>query len=139
MTKPSYGEGGIDARGNDTWRLRYRVKRVRYTVTFRGSFSEAKKELRRLIRSGDTGEHVAPDKITVGMWVQQWIAAGAPGRRRKRLAAERSSATMNSCVAMFCRRGAPGRCNSCSRRRSTPSTRRSRARCRRAPRTMCMS
>jgi integrase len=54
-------------------------------VTFRGSFSDAKKELRRLIRSGDTGEHVAPDKITVGMWVYQWIAAGAPGRRRKRV------------------------------------------------------
>jgi hypothetical protein len=34
MTKRSYGDGGIDARGRDTWRLRYRVKRVRYVVTF---------------------------------------------------------------------------------------------------------
>jgi integrase len=41
--------------------------------------------LRRLIRSGDTGEHVAPDKIMLAQWVEQWIAAGAPGRRQKRV------------------------------------------------------
>src|SRR5262245_17073184 len=85
MTKRSHGDGGIDARGPNTWRLRYRTKGKRYTVTFHGSLSDARKEMRRLIRSGDTGEHVAPDKITVGMWVDQWIAAGAPGRRRKRV------------------------------------------------------
>jgi integrase len=85
MTMRSYGDGGIDARGRDTWRLRYRVKRVRYVVTFHGSLSEAKKELRRLIRSGDTGEHIAPDKMTVKQWIDQWIAAGAPGRRKKRV------------------------------------------------------
>jgi integrase len=41
--------------------------------------------LRRLIRSGDTGEHIAPDKMTVKQWIDQWIAAGAPGRRKKRV------------------------------------------------------
>jgi integrase len=86
MTKRrAHGDGGIDPRGPDAWRLRYRVNRQRFTKTFRGSLAEARKELRRLIRSGDTGEHVAPDKITLGQWVEQWIAAGAPGRRQKRV------------------------------------------------------
>jgi integrase len=81
----SHGDGAIDQRGPDTWRLRYRVDGRRYTVTFHGTLGEARKELRRLLRSGDTGEHVAPDKITLGQWVETWIAAGAPGRRQKRV------------------------------------------------------
>jgi integrase len=81
----SYGDGGIDPRGPDTWRLRYRINSQRYCVTFHGSLGDARKELRRLIRSGDTGEHVAPDKVTLGQWIDQWIAAGAPGRRQKRV------------------------------------------------------
>jgi integrase len=32
------------------------------------------------------GEHVAPDRITVGQWIEQWIAAGAPGRSKRRAA-----------------------------------------------------
>jgi integrase len=80
-----HGDGGIDARGPDTWRLRYRIRGRRYSVTFHGSLSAARAELRRLLRTGDVGEHVAPDKIALGQWVEQWIAAGAPGRRRKRV------------------------------------------------------
>jgi integrase len=84
MTKRrAHGDGGIDPRGPDTWRLRYRVNRKRFTKTFHGSLSEARKELRRLIRSGDTGEHVAPDKIMLAQWVEQWIAAGAPGAGKR--------------------------------------------------------
>jgi integrase len=30
---------------------------------------EVRKELRGLVRSGDTGEHVDPTKMTVGQWV----------------------------------------------------------------------
>jgi integrase len=41
--------------------------------------------LRALIRSGDTGAHVDPTKMTVGAWVDQWIEAGAPGRRREKV------------------------------------------------------
>jgi integrase len=80
-----HGDGGIDPRGPDTWRLRYRVNGQRFTTTFHGSLGDARKELRRLIRSGDTGEHVAPDKITLGQWIDKWIEAGAPGRRLKRV------------------------------------------------------
>jgi integrase len=49
------------------------------------SKSEAQKELRKLLKSGDDGTHVEPDKITVGQWVDQWLDAGAPGRRRKKV------------------------------------------------------
>src|SRR5207247_10974363 len=62
-----------------------RINGRRFAQTFHGSLRAARKELRRLIRSGDTGEHVAPDKITLGQWVEQWISAGAPGRRQKRV------------------------------------------------------
>jgi integrase len=79
------GDGGIDPRGPDTWRLRYRIKGHRITKTFHGSLSDARKELRRLLKSGDDGTHVAPDKITLGQWIELWIAAGAPGRRQKRV------------------------------------------------------
>jgi integrase len=80
-----HGDGGIDARGENSWRLRYRVQGARFTKTFRGSLGDARKELRRLIRSGDVGEHVAPTKVMLAQWVEQWIATGAPGRRQKRV------------------------------------------------------
>ena len=81
--KRSYGNGGIDPRGENTWRLRYYINKKRFAVTFRGTEAEAKKEIRRLLRSGDTGEHIAPDKMTFAQWVEHWICIGAPGRRRK--------------------------------------------------------
>lgn len=79
------GDGGIDQRGENSWRLRYRIKGRRISQTFHGSLSDARKELRRLLKSGDDGTHVAPDKITLGQWVEQWIAVGAPGRRQRRV------------------------------------------------------
>jgi integrase len=75
MTKRrDHGDGGIDARGPDQYRLRYRIKRQRFTKSFRGTLKDARIELRRLIRSGDVGEHIAPDKITLATWVEKWIA-----------------------------------------------------------------
>jgi integrase len=79
------GEGTIDRRGDNSWRLRYRIEGKRFVATFHGTKGEARKELRRLLRSGDTGEHVAPDKITLGFWIARWISAGAPGRRQKKV------------------------------------------------------
>jgi integrase len=84
MSKRGYGDGGIDPRGKNSWRLRYRVNGKRFTKTFHGTLPEARKELRRLLKSGDDGEHVAPDKITLEAWINHWIAIGAPGRRKKR-------------------------------------------------------
>jgi integrase len=82
--KRGYRDGGIDARGDNVWRLRYRVNRKRYSKTFRGTVSEARKELRRLLKSGDEGEHIEPDKITLAQWIDRWIAIGAPGRSQKK-------------------------------------------------------
>lgn len=83
--KRAHGDGSIDQRGEDVYRLRYRVNGRRYTKTFQGTLTEARKELRKLLREGDTGDHIEPSKITLGNWIDTWIAAGAPGRRKKRV------------------------------------------------------
>jgi integrase len=85
MSKRPFGDGGIDTRGENVHRLRYRVGGKRFSKTFHGTLTEARKELRALVRSGDTGEHVAPDKMTLTMWIDQWIKAGAPGRKKKKV------------------------------------------------------
>jgi integrase len=61
-------------RGENVFRLRYRVNGRRFAKTFRGTLSDARKELRRLIRSGDIGEHIAPDRTTLGEWIDRWVA-----------------------------------------------------------------
>jgi integrase len=81
--KRTYGGGGIEARGLDTWRLRYSVNGKRYTATMRGTKGDAKIELRRLLRAGDTGEHVDPVKVTLADWARHWCEIGCPGRRRQ--------------------------------------------------------
>jgi integrase len=86
--KRSHGDGGIDARGENVWRLRYRINGKRFSETFHGTLLEARKELRRLIKSGDDGEHIAPDKITLATWIGRWIALlerqQDEGERRRR-------------------------------------------------------
>jgi integrase len=85
MTRRSHGDGGIDERGENVFRLRYRVNSKRFTKTFHGTLGEARKELRALVRSGDTGDHVDPTRMTLAGWIEQWISAGAPGRKKKRV------------------------------------------------------
>lgn len=85
VTRRSHGDGGIDQRGDGVFRLRYRVNRKRFAVTFHGSLSEARKKLRDLLGTADKGEHVDPSKMTVGEWIDTWLDAGAPGRRRKKV------------------------------------------------------
>jgi integrase len=74
MTKRSHGDGAIDERGENAYRLRYRIDGKRFTKTFHGTLTEARRELRRVIQSGDTGEHVEPAKVTVAAWIDRWIA-----------------------------------------------------------------
>lgn len=83
MTKRSYGDGGIDQRGENSFRLRYRVGKQRYSKTFTGTLAQAKVELRRLLRSGDVGQHVAPDRMTVEQWCSHWLLAGCPNAARE--------------------------------------------------------
>jgi hypothetical protein len=42
MTKRSYGDGGIDQGGENSFRLRYRIGKQRYSVTLKGTLAEAK-------------------------------------------------------------------------------------------------
>jgi integrase len=84
MTKRRpYGEGSYDQRGENTFRLRYRIGKQRYAVTFRGTLAEARKKLRDLLKSGDDGSHVEPTKMTVAQWVEHWLSIGAPGKKKK--------------------------------------------------------
>jgi integrase len=84
MTKRSYGDGGIDQRGENSFRLRYRIGKQRFSATFKGTLAEAKVELRRLLRSGDTGEHVEPTRMTLAQWAEHWISIGCPSSRNKK-------------------------------------------------------
>ena len=82
MTKKrTYGEGGIEPRGPDCWRLRYRIGGKVFRRTFKGSKSEAAKALRGLLHAGDEGTHVAPDKLTLRSWAEQWLSVRQIGQR----------------------------------------------------------
>jgi integrase len=85
MNKRGHGDGGIDERGPNKWRLRYRVNAKRVSVAFTGTKTEARGKLRNLLDAVSKGEHVDPSKITVGEWIDQWLDAGAPGRKKKRV------------------------------------------------------
>src|SRR5262249_19152598 len=86
--KRKYGVGRVEQRGPDRFRLRYSIDGRKYTKTVAaGSKAEAQKQLRALLHSGDIGHHVAPAKITVGQWIDQWlelIKRNPAGAKRKR-------------------------------------------------------
>src|SRR5690348_17300414 len=74
--------GHIRERTAGSFEIRYSLgtsaatgKRKIATATVRGSRKDAEKELRRLLRSLDTGEHVDPNRITVREWLTTWLDA----------------------------------------------------------------
>ena len=74
--------GTISSRSQGSHRIRISLgrdpitgKRRFSTKTVRGSLNEAKRELTRLLSSIDNGEHVDPTRMTVGDWLDTWIAA----------------------------------------------------------------
>ncbi len=73
MKRRGHGEGSIRERGRDVHELRYRVNGKRYEKTFHGPLAEARKELRRLLRSGDMGEHIQPSRMTINQWAERWL------------------------------------------------------------------
>jgi integrase len=84
-----FGEGTIDARGPDSWRLRYRTADgKRHAATVSGSRTEAQRELRRLLKTVDDGIHIAPDKVTVAefldRWDRDWAANNLGAKTRER-------------------------------------------------------
>jgi integrase len=73
--------GHIRERSAGSFELRYSLgtdpatgRRKIATATVRGSRKDAEKELRRLLRSLDTGEHVDPTRVTVRQWLTTWLA-----------------------------------------------------------------
>ncbi len=72
--------GHIRERSTRSWELRYSLgtnpatgKRRMATTTVKGDRRAAEKELRRLLRAVDTGEHVDPSRMTVKQWLTTWL------------------------------------------------------------------
>jgi integrase len=83
MSKRDHGDGSIQQRGENSWRLRYYVGDVRHAVTFRGTKKEAAEKLRNLLSDADKGTHVAPAKKTLAQWVDEWINLKAAERQHR--------------------------------------------------------
>jgi integrase len=71
--------GHIRQRSKGSWELRYSRgtdpatgKRLVVTTTVKGDRKAAERELRRLLRTLDTGEHVDPTRMTLCTWLTQW-------------------------------------------------------------------
>jgi len=99
-TKSRAGSGSIDERGDGVYRLRYRIGGRRFTQTVKvDTRQEAEDRLLKIL--GNKQDHVAPSKKTVAMWIDEWLAAGAPGRKKRRVgqrSLERYSQLMNTHV-----------------------------------------
>jgi integrase len=74
--------GHIRERSPGSWELRYSLgtdpatgSRRIATTTVKGNRKAAEKELRRLLRTLDTGEHVDPSRMTVREGLTTWLAA----------------------------------------------------------------
>src|SRR5262249_52281908 len=74
--------GNIQSRSPGSFRLRYTLgkdpitgKRRTATTTVRGARKDAERELTRLLRTADTGEHVDPSRMTVRQWLETWLDA----------------------------------------------------------------
>ena len=72
-------QGHIRERSRGSFEIRYSLgtdpakgKRRVVTATVKGNRKAAEKELRRLLRTVDTGEHVDPTRMTVRAWLTQW-------------------------------------------------------------------
>ncbi len=74
--------GHIRQRSSGSFEIRYTLgtnpatgKRKMATATVHGARKDAEKEIRRLLRALDLGEHVDPTRMTVRKWLAIWLAA----------------------------------------------------------------
>jgi integrase len=75
MTKRrNRGDGNIERRGADKWRLRYYAHGKQVKVSFTGTEAEARKELKTLTNAVNVGEHIDPVKTTLATWAESWLA-----------------------------------------------------------------
>jgi integrase len=69
-------QGHIRQRSAGSYELRYRANGRTITTTFKGrTLKDAERELRRLLALVDDGSHVDPNRITVGRWLDMWLAS----------------------------------------------------------------
>lgn len=74
--KPSRPHRDVDIFRDEIYRTVRHQKLDSYaTATVVGTRKDAERELRRLLRTVDTGEHVDPNRITVGKWLSDWLSA----------------------------------------------------------------
>lgn len=73
-------QGHIRQRSPGSWEVRYSLgkdpatgKRRVATATVNGNRRDAEKELRRLLRALDTGEHVDPSRMSAEAWLLTWL------------------------------------------------------------------
>ena len=78
--KRAHGEGGIDERGENVFRLRWRANGKRHAKTFRGSKAEARKELRALTNAVDTDSASSDSSGSGSNNNSATGAGGAPGK-----------------------------------------------------------
>ena len=78
--------GHIRPRGPGAWELKYDLgadpisgkRRIRYR-TVHGNRRDAQRELRELLGAVDQGRYADPGKMTVGGWLEQWLAEAKHG------------------------------------------------------------
>jgi hypothetical protein len=73
-----HGQGSIQPRGKNSWRIRYRIGGAQHAETFRGLKSAAQKRLTDLLAAGNRGEHVAPSRVTVSEFIERWLTTWVP-------------------------------------------------------------
>jgi integrase len=60
-------------------------KRRQKWHSFKGTRKEAQAERVRLLHETNDGSYIEPSKVTVSQWIDHWIEAGAPGRKKKKV------------------------------------------------------
>jgi integrase len=84
-TKGASMRGGIRSRGKNRWELCVYLgrgpdgKKLYRWHPVRGTRADAQRELARLVNSFNTGTYVAPTKLTLGEYLERWLADYAKG------------------------------------------------------------
>jgi integrase len=70
--------GSIEKRGKGSWRLTVEAgydannKRIRRRKSFKGNKREAEKELARFVTEVEAGEYIAPEKMKLSAFIEEW-------------------------------------------------------------------
>jgi integrase len=87
---PIVAKGHIRARGPGAWELKYDAgvdsatgRRITRYRTVRGSKRDAQRELRAILTALDGGNFADSAKLTVGQWLQKWLAEAQHSVTRK--------------------------------------------------------